>query len=154
QRALERARDIQQELIPGATRSAGFRQNLAATLMTLGNLHTAEMRLDEALRNHDASRQIFEDLAKSPQDRYDRAELARSLNNVGLAKARLGRADEGRRDVERGLKIRDELLADQPLNIEYRADLARSYFHLAVVQASAGASSDALPSIRKAEELY
>jgi serine/threonine-protein kinase len=154
QQALERARDIQQELIPGATRVIRFRQNLGATLTTLGNLHSAEMRLDEALRDFEASRQIFEELAQSPQDRWDRAELARSLNNVGLVKARLGRADDGRRNVEGGLKIREELLADQPLNIEYRAEVARSYFHLAMVQASAGASSDALPSIRKAEELY
>jgi serine/threonine-protein kinase len=152
-RLLEQARQTQEELVRTARRPINFQQNLAATYVTLGNLYEGEDRLDDALRLYEKSKQIYEELAQSPQDRWDRAELARSLNNVGLARARSGRVDQGRSDVERGLKIREELLADQPLNIECQGDLARSHYHLARVQTLAGTPAEALGSVANAEEL-
>jgi hypothetical protein len=76
------------------------------------------------------------------------------LNNLGLARATAGKPLEGRRDIERGKALRERLYADQPLNVEYRADLARSYYHLARIHVLSGAAAEARESIRKAEELY
>ena len=50
--------------------------------------------------------------------------------------------------------MRERLLTGQPLNIDPRADLARSWYHLARIQALSGAAAEAIASIRKAEELY
>jgi hypothetical protein len=65
-----------------------------------------------------------------------------------------GQLREGERDVERGKDIREKLLAEQPLNIEHRADLARSYYHLTRIHVLAGETDPAKASIQKAEELY
>jgi serine/threonine-protein kinase len=155
QRALERARDIQEQVIQTASRRETFQQNLAATYTTLGNLFENEQQRDRALHAYETANRIYEDLvSRNPKAPYTQAELARTLNNLGLELARFGRIAEGQRTVERGLKIRDELLAGQPLNIEYRSDLARSHFHLALIQALAGTPGEALRSIRKADELY
>jgi serine/threonine-protein kinase len=155
ERALERAREIQEALIKTASRRETFQQNLSATYTSLGNLFANQQRTDQALHAYELANRIYEDMvARNPKGPYTEAELARTLNNLGLARARSGRIVDGQRDIERGLKIRAELLADQPLNIEYRSDLGRSYFHLAMVQVRAGAPAEALKSIAKAEELY
>jgi serine/threonine-protein kinase len=155
QRALERAREIQEQLIPTSSRAVGIQMHLAATYATLGNLFGNQQRRDQALRAFEMANRIYEDIvARNPKAPYTQAELARSLNNLGLELARSGRIAEGQRTVERGLKIRAELLADQPLNIEYRSDLGRSYFYLAMVQVRAAAPAAALASIAQAEELY
>jgi tetratricopeptide (TPR) repeat protein len=121
---------------------------------TLGNLFANQQRTDQALHAFQAANRIYEDLvARNPKAPYLQAELARSLNNLGLELARSGRIAEGQRTVERGLKLRAELLADQPLNGDYRSDLARSYFHLAMVQVRSVVPTAALASIAKADEL-
>ncbi len=61
---------------------------------------------------------------------------------------------DGQRDVERGKTIRERLLSKQPLIIDRRADLARSYYHSARIQVLTGATDKAKESIRQAEELY
>ena len=76
------------------------------------------------------------------------------LNNRGLARAVAGKTVDGQRDVERGKKIRERLLSDQPLIIDRRADLARSCYHSARIHVLTGATDKAKESIRQAEELY
>src|SRR5262249_40895385 len=155
QRALERARELQEEVIRTASRAETFKLNLAATYTTQGNLFENQQRTDQALHAYQAANRIYEDLvARNPKGPYLQAELARSVNNLGLELARSGRIAEGQRTVERGLMLRAELLADQPLNIEYWSALARSYFHLAMVQVRAVAPTAALASIAKANERY
>ena len=80
--------------------------------------------------------------------------MARSLNNVGLARAIAGKPAEGRIEVQRGKEIRERLLADQPLNVYSRADLARSHYHLARIEILDGKTTEALGNIKKAKELY
>lgn len=159
-RLFEQAAKTQERLFQ-ARRKDGLEQtfslpfNLAATYTTLGNLHEAENRPSESATNHEKAQLIYQDLlALSPNDAYRQAELARSLNNLGLARAIKGEREAGRRDVERGLEMREKLLADQPLNIEYKADLARSYYHLARIEALADNSAEALRAIRRSEDLY
>jgi serine/threonine-protein kinase len=147
---LERAQATQERL--GARGRAG--RDLAATYTTLGNLQEAEGRPTEALDLYKKALAIYEDAAARNPGPYFQAELARALNNLGLARAHAGKPDEGLRDVMRGEKIRARLLADQPSNIEYRADLARSYYHLARIHSLSRAVDQANASIRKAEELY
>jgi serine/threonine-protein kinase len=81
-------------------------------------------------------------------------ELARALNNLGLARARNGQLQDGLRDIERGKDIREQLLSSLPMSIDARADLARSWFHRAQIQILMKSAADALASIRKAEEMY
>jgi hypothetical protein len=50
--------------------------------------------------------------------------------------------------------MRELLMVGQPLNIDTRADLARSYYHLARIHVLPGATDKAQASIQKAEELY
>jgi len=83
-----------------------------------------------------------------------RGEMARALNNLGMARLENGQPREARRDVERAKEIRERILAEEPLNIEYRSDLARSYYFLAQIQVRSGVAADAIASIQKAEELY
>jgi tetratricopeptide (TPR) repeat protein len=152
--ALERARDLQEPLVRNS-RVTAFPHNLGATLTTLGNLHGNEQRLADSLQAYEEATKLYEGLfAKGPKEPFTRAELARSLNNLGLALARTGRSKEGLDTAERGMKLRSDLLADQPLNIEYRSDLARSHFHLALIQVLARQQAGAIKSIAKAEELY
>jgi hypothetical protein len=123
--------------------------------MTLANVLEAEKHYEESLILHQKATQIYQDfVTKDGSDRYDRAELARSLNNEGMLIALTGKIEEGRAFVERGRKLREELLADQPSNIEYRGDLARSYYHQARIHALAKEPAQAVASIQKAEELY
>jgi serine/threonine-protein kinase len=152
---LDRAREKQEGLL-AASPSLGWRRgDLAATYTTLGNLHEGEARLAESLSFYQKAEAIYQEInAQAVKSDFYQAELARALNNLGLAKVRTGKLVEGQHDVERGQAIRERLLADQPLNIERRADLARSSYHLARIQVLMGAVADAIGSIRKAEELY
>jgi serine/threonine-protein kinase len=158
-RLLEEARAVQESIIPpGSSGRANptVAANLAATLMTLGNCHEAEGRLDEALARYQQSADLYERLRREipGQAAYYRVELARTRNNLGLALARAGRVEAGRAEVERGREERRSLFDDQPLNIESRADLARSEYHLARVELLAGAPDEALGAIDRAEALY
>jgi hypothetical protein len=76
------------------------------------------------------------------------------LNNLGLSMAVNGQPSEGEREVERGKEIRERLLAEQPVNLDYRADLARSYYHLARIHLLSNAAEKAKADIRMAQELY
>ncbi len=147
---LDRARELQEKLAA----AGGLATNLADTYTTLANLHEAEGRPQEALGFYEKAKDMYEKFAAPRRSTYFQAELARSLNNLGLARAKAGKPAEGRRDIERGKTIREQLLTGQPLNIDPRSDLARSYFHLAQVDVLAGAPAQALASIRRAEELY
>ncbi len=149
-RMLELARGTQERFAAAGLAA----MDLQDTYTTLANLHEAEGRSREALGFYQKANAIYEKLAAKRATVYLRAELARSLNNLGLARAKAGNLAEGRRDIERGKSIREQLLTGQPLNIDPRADLARSCYHLAKVDVLAGAPAQAIASIRRAEELY
>jgi tetratricopeptide (TPR) repeat protein len=147
---LQRARQTQEKYAAAGAPSA----NLAATYTTLGNLEDAEGHVADALAYFEKTAAMYRDFASRTTQVYYHAEFARALNNLGLAKAMGRKLDDGRRDIDQGKKIRERLLADQPLNIEYRSDLARSYYHLARVNVLSGSTTDAIASIRKCDELY
>ncbi len=160
-RLLEEARALQLQIFDPRSIAkiprdrAWITGQLAATVMTLGNLHEAEGRLDEAIRDYEEDVSLYDRLQTIlPSDLFYRAEVARSLNNLGLARARSGQIEAGLAVVERGRAIREALLADQPLNIEYRGDLARSHYHLARVKNLAAEPAEALRAINEAESLY
>jgi len=147
---LELARGTQEKLAA----AGGMSMNLADTYTTLANLHEAEGRPKEALSFYEKAEAMYEKFAAGRTTVYFQTELARALNNLGLARAKTGQLREGLRDVERGKEIRARLLTGQPLNIDPRADLARSWYHLARIQILSNSTADAIASIRKAEELY
>jgi serine/threonine-protein kinase len=155
--SLETALQIYQEILRADPQSR-VSENIAAASVALGNLASEEGREDEALKFHQEALRLYESLdARQPKTStytYYKAELARSLNNVGLCLARLGQFDEARRTLERGRSIREALLADQALNIERRADLARSEYHFARLEARAAQPAEALKHLARAEELY
>ena len=149
-RMLELARESQEKFA-----AAGLVANeLPDTYTTLANLHEAEGRPKEALGFYEKAAAMYEKSNTGRPNVYLQTELARTLNNLGLARAKNGQLSEGLRDVERGKEIRERLLTGQPLNIDPRADLARSWYHLARIQVLSGAAAEAIASIRKAEELY
>ncbi|MGO9470765.1 MAG: protein kinase domain-containing protein [Isosphaeraceae bacterium] len=149
-RLLELARGTQEKFVAGGLRA----MDLQDTYTTLANLHEAEGRSREALELYEKANAIYEKLARPRATVYLRAELARSLNNLGLARAKSGQLRAGLREVERGKEIREQLLSGQPLNIDPRADLARSWYHLARIQILSGSAAEAIASIKKAEDLY
>ncbi len=149
-RLLERALDAQEKLAA----AGGAAGSLADAYTTLANLHEAEGRPKEALGFYEKAEAMYEKFAAGRTTVYLRTELARALNNLGLARAKSGQLREGLRDVERGKAIREQLLSGQPLNIDPRADLARSCYHLARIQILSGATAEAIASIKKAEDLY
>ena len=152
---LDRARETQERFFAIGEHMLGRQSELADTYTTLANIHVAETRPAEALSFYEKAAAIYEEIeAKSRTSDYYQAELARALNNLGLARAVAGKPVEGQRDVERGKKIRERLLSDQPLIIDHRADLARSHYHSARIHVLTGATDKAKESIRKAEELY
>jgi serine/threonine-protein kinase len=154
---LDAARQAQ-EVLSNDPKLYWLKSQLAATHTTLGNAYEAERRMAEANLHYQKALDFYQSItateAARPYSPYYQAELARALNNYGLAQAQGGKLIEGERAVERGREIRERLSADQPLNIESRADLARSYYHLARVQLLSGNSTKAIQSVRKAEELY
>jgi tetratricopeptide (TPR) repeat protein len=157
QSLLEEALSTQRELTRKPSRENAYIQgNLAASAMTLGNMADGQndwKQAEEYYRESVESLQKLRELL--PRDKWTMAELARALNNLGLGQANLARdAEVGRAAVMEGLKIREEFYHDQPLNIEYRADLARSYYHLARIEAIKGDRDAALAAITKAQELY
>ena len=153
---LDRAREAQEKLFELGERRAWRQTGLADTFTTLGNLHEWGVHgRREALLPAKKAAAIYEEIeAKGGRSDYYQAELARTLNNLGLARAVAGKLVEGQRDVERGKKIRERLLSNQPLIIDRRADLARSYYHSARIQILTRATDKARESIRQAEELY
>jgi eukaryotic-like serine/threonine-protein kinase len=149
-RMLELARETQEKIAA----AGGMAMNVADTYTTLANVHEAEGRPKEALEFYEKAEVMYEKFAAGRPTVYVQTELARALNNLGLARAKSGQLPEGLRDVERGKAMRERLLTGQPLNIDPRADLARSWYHLARIQVLSGAAAEAIASIRKAEELY
>jgi serine/threonine-protein kinase len=147
---LQRALETQERFAEAGAPSA----NLAATYTTLGNLDDAEGRIADALAYFEKTAEMYRGFALRTSQEYYHAEFARALNNLGLGKAMAGKLQDGRRDIDEGKEIRERLLADQPLNVEYRSDLARSYYRLARVNVLAGATADAIESIRRCEEMY
>jgi eukaryotic-like serine/threonine-protein kinase len=149
-RMVELARETQEQVAA----LGGMKDNLPDTYTTLANLHEAEGRPKEALDLYEKAAAMYEKFAAGRKNVYLQSELARTLNNLGLARAKNGQLREGLRDVERGKEMRERLLTGQPLNIDPRADLARSWYHLARIHVLSGAAAEAITSIRKAEELY
>jgi serine/threonine-protein kinase len=149
-RMVESARETQERFAAAGAPSAA----LAWTYATLGDLHEAEGRPAEALNYFEKAAAIRRDAAAHATFDSVQAQFAWALNNLGLAKALAGKMQDGRNDIDEGKKIRERLLANQPLNINYRSDLARSYYHLARVNVLADATADAIASIRKCDELY
>ncbi len=145
-RMLELAREAQEKFVAAR---CSWRWTWPDTYTTLANLHEAEGRPKEALSFYEKAAAIYEKLAAERATVYFRAELARALNNLGLARAKSGQLREGLRDVERGKEIRERLLSGQPLNIDPRADLARSWYHLARIQILIGAAVEAIASIQQ-----
>ena len=160
-RLLEKARKIEELPLREDPSQLGS-GNLAALLTTLGNLCDAEGRREEARECYEMARRIYEArrakypaaLHSTSSYRWELAEEARALNNLGLAQTRAGASDEGFGNLDRARAIREKFLADQPLNIDYRSDLARSFFHLALAKQATGSRAEALQDIAKAEELY
>jgi serine/threonine-protein kinase len=154
-KALENARRVFQESLQ---RSPGTYvvERLASTATALGNLQLEAGRWNDALAYHEEASRLYESrLAGQPKSQtYYPAEFARSLNNLGLCLCLMGKPEEGRQILERGRKIREQLLSDQPLNIDFRGDLARSEYHLTLADLLAKRPQDALIHLRKAEELY
>ena len=136
---LDRARETQEKI---AARG-GFANVLPDTYTTLGNIHEAEGRPNEALSFYEKAKAMYEEFAAQTPTVYIRTELARALNNLGLVRAEAGLKREGQSDVERGKEIRQRLMDGQPLNIDARADFARSYYHLARIQVLSGAMGNA-----------
>ncbi len=132
----------------------GMAMDLPATYTTLANLHQAEGRPNEALGFYEKAKSMHEKFAAVHKSDYLQAELARALNNLGLARAANGQLSDGLRDVERGKEIRERLYSSMPLNIDFRSDLARSWYHRARIQILMKATGEATASIRKSEELY
>ena len=95
---LDRARETQEKI---AARG-GFANVLPDTYTTLGNIHEAEGRPNEALSFYEKAKAMYEEFAAQTPTVYMRTELARALNNLGLVRAEAGLQREGQRDVERG----------------------------------------------------
>ncbi len=90
-RLLELARGTQEKFVAGGLRA----MDLQDTYTTLANLHEAEGRSREALELYEKANAIYEKLARPRATVYLRAELARSLNNLGLARAKSGQLAQG-----------------------------------------------------------
>ena len=147
---LELAQRAQEQSVA----QGGLATDLPSTYTTLANLHQAEGRPNEALGLYEKAKSMHEKFAAGNKSLYLQAELARALNNLGLARAANGQLSDGLRDVERGREIRERLYSGMPLNIDFRSDLARSWYHRARIQILMKAADEATASIRKSEELY
>jgi hypothetical protein len=61
----------------------------------------------------------------------DRQRLARALDNLGVFHAQQKRPDAARKAMSEALKIREQLVAADGRNADFRHDLARSWYNLA-----------------------
>ncbi|MBM4091917.1 MAG: hypothetical protein FJ276_21175 [Planctomycetes bacterium] len=78
------------------------------------------------------------DSARADEHRKD---LSNAAGLYGLALSRLGRIEDAVRQFQRALEQLEQLVANQPQNVAYRATLGNAYMNLAVIGA------DVLPAV-------
>ncbi len=123
-----RALDLRQALHdrdPQAAESAlelaKSHNNLAQILYGMGQGKEAEVEFE-------ASRLILSKLAHSPGDAQYKAELARTLNNLGTFQATMGPPGTAEKAYAEANKLLNELAANEPRNATHRQELAKNYF--------------------------
>ncbi|WP_254053804.1 serine/threonine-protein kinase [Singulisphaera sp. GP187] len=150
--ALERARELLEELVRADRADSGLRRDLASCLDFIGKLEVyTSGREAEGLRSLERSLELCEALsAEHPDDADDRFAVAAAAGEIGYARARSGRIAEGLLSLGRERDMLERLVVEHPDHDFYRNQLALNYGQLGEIQASAGQIPEALHSQERA----
>jgi eukaryotic-like serine/threonine-protein kinase len=128
-----------------------YREDLAKSHSSLGNLLAHLGKSDEAEREYRAALREQERLAaEHPQVPEYRQGLAVSLMNQGTLLAGLAKRDDAEREYRAALKEQERLAAEHPQVPEYRQDLAKCHGSLGNLLSNLGKSDDAEREYRAA----
>ncbi|WP_406694721.1 serine/threonine-protein kinase [Singulisphaera sp. Ch08] len=150
--ALERARELLDELVRNDPADSEIRRDLASCLDFIGKLEVyTSGRESEGERSLERSLELCEALsAENPNDADDRFAVAAAAGELGYARARTGRITEGLLSLGRERDILERLVGEHPDHDLYRNQLALNYGQLGEIQADAGQISEALYSQEQA----
>ncbi|HEY8505041.1 MAG TPA: protein kinase, partial [Gemmataceae bacterium] len=153
-RTFEAARGVWEKLARADPTAPGFRNDLAAIHLVIGELRRARQPA-EALPSYLSAHDLWEQLARAnPGEPLYRAALANQLNNLAGLWAQLGdlrRAEEASRDC---LEIAQQLVTDIPDVPALRELLAQGYAQLGALREYAGRPGEAEGAYRRMLTAY
>ncbi len=140
-------KDVQADRVTGkeTAETEGARHN------NLGNALAVQGRLDEAVAEYQAAREIQEQLVREGRDDL-RNELARTRNNLGIALDKQGRLDEAVAEYQAAREIYERLVREG--RDDLRNDLAATRMNLGNALAVQGRLDEAVAEYQAAREIY
>ena len=154
-RCLEQSIEIQEGLLNKSPFRIAFTHDLATTYTNLGTLNTRlPGKAEEALRAYERARDLHQKLATAfPKDLSRQADLAASLNSIGILLRDHGDKDEALKVLLRADGIRQKVADDNPSVVRFQIDLALSHGNVGVAYARKGDRDKALAYHEKGRDL-
>jgi tetratricopeptide (TPR) repeat protein len=147
---LNRARDLQRQLVSSGEMSPELLNSEAAALCELSTTLRTQGAHKDALEAADTCRAVMEKLsAEDPGNTRWKRQLASSYQSIGDASRDAGAREEALAAHRKALVIREALVAIDPTNVRWQSDLAVSYARIGDILALGGHGEAALDSYRK-----
>jgi tetratricopeptide (TPR) repeat protein len=154
QACLERAIEIQKNLLREHPAVAEYRASLARASLNLGQLWRQTDRPAEALASYERARDIAEQLSRDhPAKAEYRDLLASAYQNVGWIHVISSRPAEALASYERARELYEGLAREHRSHTEYSSDLASILVDLGTVQITTGHQAQSLPLFERAQDL-
>ena len=128
---------------------ASQRGDLGWCLLQIGSLQDEMGRTDEAMKVLEEARDIdVAALKMEASEKWIAHNQASTNTTIGNIHSLTGNLVEAKRSYEQSREIMERLVAEQPRNMEFRGDLARSYNNLGYYFTEAGQMAEALHDAR------
>ena len=146
---LDRARQLQDQLLGGGELSARLRRSQAWALMETGDTLLTLGETQSALTAAKRAQEILQALVAQQPDSTDfQRELSYSYIEVGHMQVSQGNLPEALKSYQASLAIRDRLAKSDPSNDGWQNDLSASYMEIGDVQVTQGSLPEALKSFQ------
>ena len=140
---------IRERLAAADPSNAGWQRDLSVSQEKLGDVLSAQGRLDDALSAYRAGLAITERLAAAdPSNAGWQRDLSVSQNKLGDVLSAQGRLDDALSAYRAGLAIAERLAAADPSNAGWQRDLSVSQNKVGDVLSAQGRLDDALSAYR------
>jgi tetratricopeptide (TPR) repeat protein len=145
-REYEKARDLWKKLADAFPSVPGYRQDLAWTHNSLGNLLSDLGKREGARREYETALDLQKPLADAfPAVPEYQAGLAGTHGSLGILLEDLGKRDEARAEYEKALGLLKKLADAFPAVPRYQLDLGGGYCNLGILVSAEGKPADSLP---------
>src|SRR5262249_57608676 len=108
-----------------------------------GKLQVELGRFDEARATHEKALALRQALADEQSDLTYLFDLSYSEHNLGWLDSKVGRPESALAHYRRAVELREQVLKQNPAQVERRAELATTLHNLAWVIASTGRKNEA-----------